>query len=180
VGGDHAVYVWSLRNLKGDLPAIAGLTVADRNGEVVVESVEPGNPASDKLPASSVIEEVGPEKGKLKAVKTPFGLVLAVRAMQVGDKAQLKLKGQAAPVLVTVGVSVGHRHPLMTLWVDPAERNGAHDWVGWTPAGPYDTNSPEGEARIGWVTATGDDTRPATFEGAKQHRDEFHRPDLVK
>lgn len=180
VGADHAVSVWSLRNLKGDLPALSGVTVADKNGEVIVESIEPGSASSEKLKVGNVIQEVGTEKGPLKAVKTPMAFLLAIRAMQVGDKAQLKLKDQAAPVLVSVGVSVGHRHPLVTLWIDPIARDKVHDWVGWTQAGPYDTNSPRGEARIGWVTATGNPAQPATFEGAQQHRDDYYKMNLLR
>jgi WD40 repeat protein len=178
VGADHSAYVWSLRNLKPDLPTLEGVVVSERAGEVVIESVQPGA----KLPVGSVIEEVGPEKGKGRPVKTVLDLLLVVRAMRVGDTAQLKLKGQANPVPVPVVAGVGDRQPLVTLWVDPIARRdakGVHDWVGWTRPGLYDTNSPEGEARIGWVTATGDDARPATFEGVRQHRGTFYKHNLL-
>lgn len=180
VGADTTAFVWSLRNLRGKLPALPGVTVSDRNGEVVIESIEPGSPALAVLETGKTIEAIGPEKGDLKAVKSPSALLLAVRGLRIGDKAQVKLKGQPAPVLVPVGASVGHRHPLLTVWVDPQERKGVHDWIGWTSAGPYDTSSEAAEARIGWVTATGNDNNPATFEGAKQHRGDFHKHDLLR
>jgi WD40 repeat protein len=179
VGGDQAIYTWSLRNLKADLPALSGVTVVDTKGEVVVESIEPGVPAMELLPVGSVIQAVGPEKGPLKPVQSALQYLLAIRQMSIGDKAQLQLKNRPAPVLVPVGTSVGHRHPLVTLWIDPNRENGLHNWVAWTEPGPYDTNSPQGEARIGWLTSTGNPAEPARYEGALQHRKEYYRFNLI-
>ena len=69
---------------------------------------------------------------------------------------------------------------MLTFWVDPVAKNGVHDWIGWTPAGPYDTNSLAAEARVGWLTATGDPTRPATFAAANQYRNLYYKKDFLR
>ncbi len=181
-GADHAVSVWSLRDLKRNLPAIEGITIVARGATVEIASVEPDSPARGKLATGDVVEAAGGEKGELKPIKTPLDFVLAIRGLRAGDTARLQVSrgGKAAVVAVPVGISVGHRHPLLTLWVDPVVKNGIHDWIGWTPAGPYDTNSLAAEARIGWLTATGDPTRPATYAAANQYRNLYYKKDFLR
>ena len=67
----------------------------------------------------------------------------------------MQVKGAAAPVVLPVGRGLSQRGPLFTLWADPAANpGGPRDWVGWSPAGPYDASSPAAEARIGWLSST--------------------------
>ena len=171
-GDDGTVAVWSLKDITRLLPSIEGLLVTERGGEVVVASVQPKSAADGKLKPDEVIESVADAKGVQKPVKTPLDFVLAVRALKVGDNAQVKAKNKAA-VAIAVGTATGFRYPLFTLWVNQAAKDGKHDWVGWTSSGPYDANGEAGEARIGWLTATGDPTQPVSFSGANQYRQLF-------
>ncbi len=178
-GDDGTVAVWSLKNLTRKIPAIEGVFVTDRAGEVVIASVRADSPAAGKLNAEDVIESISDPKGAQKAVKTALDFVSAVKALKIGDNAQIKVKGKAA-VAVPVGARIGFRHPLFTLWVDPLAKDGKHDWVGWTTSGPYDTSGEAGEARIGWVAATGDPARPVAFAGANQYRKAFYKFDIIR
>ena len=182
VGADHAVSVWSLRDLKRDLPAIEGVIVVARGETVEIASVELESPARGKLAAGDVVEAVGGEKGELKPIKTTLDFVLAVRGLRSGDTVRLQVSraGKAAVVALPVGIAIGHRHPLLTLWVDPVGKNDVHDWIGWTTAGPYDTNSLAAEARVGWLTATGDPARPATYAAANQYRNLYYKKDFLR
>src|SRR5262249_9811225 len=136
-GADQTVSVWSLRDLKRELPAIEGVTVVAREATVEIASVEPASPARGKLVVGEVVEAAGGEHGELKPIKSPLDFVLASRGLRPGDTARLQVNrgGKAVVVAVPVGVSIGHRHPLLSLWVDPIAKNGIHDWIGWTPAG---------------------------------------------
>ena len=178
-GDDGTVAVWSMKNVARTLPTIEGLLVTARGGEVVVVAVQPDGPANGKLKVDDAIESVADAKGVQKPVKTPIDFLLAVRALKVGDDAQVKVKGRAA-VAVAVGTAIGGRHPLFTLWVDPVPKGGKHDWVGWTTSGPYDANGEAAEGRIGWLTSTGDPARPVTFAGANQYRKLFYKRDFIR
>ncbi|MFM8274427.1 MAG: WD40 repeat domain-containing protein, partial [Gemmata sp.] len=181
-GDDGTVTVWSMKNVGKKISGIEGLLITPVGGEVVVESVRAGAPVAAKLAKGDVLESVAVGKGVPKAVKTTADFRDAVRAMNVGDEALIKVKGKAAPVAVVVGTHTGFRHPLFTLWVDPdpAPKDGKRDWVGWTTSGPYDANSEAAEARIGWLTATGDPARPTTFAGAVQYRKLFYKRDFLR
>ena len=178
-GDDGTVAVWSMKNVARTLPTIEGLLVTARGGEVVVVAVQPDGPANGKLKVDDVIESVADATGVQKPVTTPIDFLLAVRALKVGDDAQVKVKGRAA-VAVAVGTAIGGRHPLFTLWVDPVPKGGKHDWVGWTTSGPYDANGEAAEGRIGWLTSTGDPARPVTFAGANQYRKLFYKRDFIR
>jgi WD40 repeat protein len=178
-GDDGTVAVWSLKGVARRLPGVEGLIVTARGGEVVVSAVEANGPADGKLKADDVIESVADPKGVQKPVKTPLEFLLAVRALKPGDSAQVKVKGKPA-VAVAVGVAVGFRHPLVTLWVDPAAKGGKHDWVGWTAAGPYDASGEAAESRVGWLTATGDPARPVSFAPAAQYRKLYYKRDFIR
>jgi hypothetical protein len=181
VGEDRTVFVWSLRDLNRRVAVIDGVTVTTRGAEVVVASVDPASGSRGKLAEGDVIEKVGGAKGELQPVKTPFDVTLAVRGLPVGSEARVQVKGKAAPVVVPVGTAVGHRHPLLSLWVDPvADKNGRHNWIGWTESGPYDTNSQDAEKRIVWVTATGDPARPVAFAAANQYRVLYYKNDFLR
>ena len=181
VGADRVVSVWSLRNLRTPLPAVEGVTLYERGGELVVAAVEPTSPARDVLKAEAVIEAVGGEKSEPKAVKSYHEFLLAVREVGVGNAARVRLKGAAAAVAVPVGRGVGRRLPLFDLWVNPvANKDGTRDWIGWSAAGPYDANSLAAEARLGWLNATGNPAEPVRYAGADQYRRQYHKTDLIR
>jgi WD40 repeat protein len=181
VGADRVVSVWSLRNLRTPLAAVEGVTLYERGGELVVAAVEPTSPARDVLKPEAVIEAVGGEKGEPKAVKSYHEFLLAVREVGVGNTARVRLKGAAAAVAVPVGRGIGRRLPLFDLWVNPvANKDGTHDWIGWSAAGPYDANSLTAEARLGWLNATGNPAEPVRYAGADQYRRQYHKTDLIR
>ncbi|MCI0704811.1 MAG: hypothetical protein L0241_27450, partial [Planctomycetia bacterium] len=88
-GDDTTVAVWSLRNATKQ-PAIIGLLVTERDGSVVVASVQPDTPVAKLLTAGEVIEAVGGEKGDLKPVKTPLEFIRVVRSLKEKDNARIK------------------------------------------------------------------------------------------
>ncbi len=180
VGEDRTVYVWSLRELNRSFPVIEGLTVTMREAEVIVASIEPGSAARGKLEPGDVIEKVGKNIATLEAAKSASDFVLAVRTMPVTSNAIIQVKGKAQPVVVPVGTALGHRRPLFHVWVDPIAIDGRHDWISWTAAGPYDTSSANAEARIVWVTATGDPARPVTFAPVNQYRPLYYKKDFFR
>lgn len=181
VGADRVVSVWSLKNLRTPLAAVEGVTLYERGGELVVAAVEPTSPARDVLKAEAVIEAVGGETGEPKAVKTYHEFLLAVREVGVENTARVRVKGAAAAVAVPVGRGVGRRLPLFDLWVNPvANKDVTRDWIGWTAAGPYDANSLAAEARLGWLTATGNPVEPVRYAGADQYRRQYHKTDLIR
>ena len=179
-GEDGTVVVWSLKNLTRPLPTIEGMLVTDRGGEIIVTAVRPDSPANGKLNVNDVIESVADAKGVQKPVKTALEFRLLVRSLKVGGEAQVKVKNKAALAVVKVGTATGTRHPLFTLWVDPVAKNGKYDWVGWTSSGPYDAGTEAAEARIGWLTTTGDPTQPVAFAGANQYRKLFYWRDFIR
>jgi WD40 repeat protein len=180
-GDDGTIAVWSLKNVAVPQPAIEGMYVTTRGADVIVSSVRDDSPAAKKLAPNDVIESVVDGKGVARAVKEPFDFVQAVRTLKIGAEAQIKAKGKAA-VAVKVGTATGFRLPLFELWVDrvAAAGTGKHAWVGWTSSGPYDASGADGEARIGWLTATGDAKRPVTLVGAEQYRKLFYKPDFIR
>ena len=179
-GDDGTVAVWALKNVTRKVPTIEGLLVSERDGAVVVAFVQPDSPAAGKLKAGDVIESVADAKGAQKPVKAPLDFTTVIRGLKVGDSTQIKAKGQPA-VAVAVGTALGFRHPLFALWVDPRpDKDGKHDWVGWTSSGPYDANGETAEARIGWLTATGNPARPVTFAPAEQYRKLYYKRDFIR
>jgi len=180
VGADRTVAVWSLKALAAPFPAVEGITLVERDGKLAVAGVAPTSPARAALKPGDVVEAVGGEKGALRPVTTYRDFLLAVREVPVGGTARVKVAG-AAPAAVPVGRGVGHRHPLFELWVNPvANADGGRDWIGWTPAGPYDANSPAAEARLGWLTATGNPAEPVVFAGADQYRRLYYKTGFLR
>jgi WD40 repeat protein len=177
-GDDGTVTVWSLKGFTRVIPAVQDVMVTTRDGVVVVSAAPP----KGSLKPDDVIESVANAKGVQQAVKTPWDFVATVRSLKPGDNAKVKVKRAKDPVEMPVGVAVGMRHPLVTLWVDPVAnaKDGARDWIGWTALGPYDTNAERAEEHIGWITATGDPARPVSYTPAMQHRKTNYKPDFIR
>ncbi|MBM3982522.1 MAG: hypothetical protein FJ304_20075 [Planctomycetes bacterium] len=175
-GDDGTAFVWAVRNAARPLPTVEGLFLVERAGKVVVATTGAG-----PLARGDVIESVADAKGLQRAVKTPLDFVLTVRELKIGAEAQVKVANKAAPVAVKVGTGTAFRYPLFAAWVDPApNKGGTHDWVAWTPSGPYDANGPTAEARIGWQTSTGDPARPVELATANEYRKLYYKRDFIK
>lgn len=181
VGGDRTVTVWSLADLDKETGAIEGLRVTDNGTEVKVLTVAADSPAETrKIVAGDVIEGFAAANGKVDPVRTAAEFVWAIRSRRVGGTAAIRVKGKAEALNLPVGRGLEQRDPLFTLWLNPFGKAVNPDWVGWSPAGPYDASSPAAEARIGWLSNTGDPARPAAFDGADQHRKTYYRKDVLR
>ena len=56
-----------------------------------------------------------------------------------------------------------------------------HEWIGWTPGGPFDRSSDNADALIGWHVNTGKPEHPVTFDNAREDKGKkFYKPDLLK
>jgi WD40 repeat protein len=175
VAEDQTICLWSLNGLDQVNGEIQGLEVADAEGKVVVRGLESGSPAASQLAKGDVITAVGIPDGKAKAVKSALEYFLAVAVRRPGDKVSLEIANKAA-VTLPVGEGIGQRLPLVTLFLTETAR----DWVGWSPAGPYDVSGPRAEERLGWHTNTGKPEAPTTFADADAYRKEYHRKNLLK
>jgi hypothetical protein len=56
---------------------------------------------------------------------------------------------------------------------------GGPGWVGWSPGGPYDASGDAAEARIGWLTNTGNPAAPVEFVAAGEHRKQYYRRGIL-
>lgn len=177
VGDDPTVSVWSLKDLDKQVGAITGVELIDRGEGPVVAAVEPGVKG---LKPGDRLDGVGGEKGDLTAVKSLPELLWNVRARAVGSTVGVRVAGNPGRVLLPVGRGVEQRNPLFTLWIGPGAKPTERAWVGWSPHGPYDASSPAAEARIGWVTMTGDPAAHVTFAGAGQYRKTYYRKDVLR
>lgn len=174
VGADRAAYVWSLKEVDRGISTVEGLVLTDRGKDVIVAAVGPGIPG---LAVGDVIEAVGVPKGKLAPVASALAFRAAVMARPVGSSIAVQVKGKS--IVLPIRAAVGQRGPLFALWVEPAAK-GEGEWVGWAPNGLYDANSEAAEARVGWLSATGDKADPVSFAGVGQYRKRFRRPGLLK
>jgi WD40 repeat protein len=172
VAADGTVRVWSLTDLDRQPGVIDGLILAERGGALVVDT-----PLGRLLAAGDMIEAAG-GGDKPTPVKTvaEFARAWWAAPVEVGGTFPVRVRGRNQPVALPVVAGAEARKPLFTLWVDADRR----DWVGWSPAGPYDASGPAAEARIGWLTNTGNPAAPATFAAAAEYRDTYFRKDLLK
>ena len=184
VGDDPVASVWSIKDLDKQVGFLEGVEFVDRGEGPVVTAIDPrvkGIP--EGLKVGDIVEAVGGEKGELAAIKSLPGLFWDVRSRPVGGKVGVRVKGNANRLLLPVGHGVEQRNPLFSLWIAPpgnGARPGEREWVGWSPHGPYDASSPVAEAKIGWVTMTGDPANPVTYAGADQYRKTYYRKDVLR
>ena len=180
VGGDRTVSVWSLLDLDKQVGAVEGLqspTTGRKSRPVRGRRRAGGDPG---LAVGDVIEGFARAAGKLDPVRSAVEFAWAVRARPVGGTVSVRVKGKPKPIDLPVGRGVEQRGPLFSPVAGPAGKAGDPDWVGWSPTGPYDASSPAAEARIGWLTATGDPAAPTAFAGADQYRKTYYRKDVLR
>lgn len=170
--GSRTAVVWSLKKLDQFSGAVDGLELADAGEGIRVTAT----PDRDKLPVGAILEAIGGEDGKLTPVKTSAEFLWVLRSRAVGGTVGIGVKGNANRVVLPVGRGIEQHGPLFSLWIGA---NGT-DWVGWNPNGPYDANALASEARIGWLTNTGDPAAPTTFAGADQYRKTYYRKDVLR
>lgn len=175
VAADGTACVWSLKDLDREPGTVDGLDLVERDGVVAVETVAP--PLGRLLAPGDVIEAVG-GGAKPDPVRTVADFVWRAAAVAPGGTLPVRVRGKNAAVVLPVTRGVDERKPLFTLWVGPPAAGG-RDWVGWSPAGPYDASGSAAEAAIGWLTNTGDPKAPVTFAGADEYRDTYYRKGLL-
>jgi WD40 repeat protein len=177
VGEDQVVCIWSLTELDGASGRIAGLVIGDEDGKAVVRGVEPGSTATGKLVPGDVVEAVGPAGGELRVLKSAPEFYWAVHAQKPNDMVELRVAGKGKVVLA-VSQGMDQRKPLFTLAV--LKRDKEIDWVGYSPAGPYDASGEPAEARLGWHSNTGDAKKPVEYAPVGDYRKDYYRTQILK
>ena len=178
VGEDQTVCVWGLADLDRAVGQVPGLGVDDEANEVVVRRVEPGSPAAKaELAEGNVLEKLGAAAGAAKPVESAAGFLLAVSARQPGDQVEVTVRGKGA-VKLPVTRGVDGRGPLFSLLL--LRTRGLPEWVGWSPAGPYDVSGPAAEEHLGWHTNTNDPTAPVSYAAAREYRKDYYREGILR
>jgi WD40 repeat protein len=182
VADDQTVCVWSLADIDSKVGEVPGLAVGDeedkKGNKVVVLGVEPGSPAAKaKLAAGDVLEKVGAPGGEAKPLKNAASFLLAVAARRPGDEVEVTIAGKGA-VKLPVDRGVDARKPLFSLFLLRTKK--LPEWVGWSPAGPYDCSSAAAEAHLGWHTNTGDAAAPVSFVAARGFRKDYYREGILR
>jgi WD40 repeat protein len=178
VADDQMLCVWSLADLDREVGQVPGLGVADEAQKVMVESMEPGSVAAKAgLAKGDVLENVGVPGGEMKPIKDAAGFLLAVSARRPGDQIEVAVSGKGA-IKLAVERGVDERKPLFSLFL--LRTRGLPEWVGWSPAGPYDFSGPAAEAHLGWQTNTGDPAAPVSYAAARAYRKDYYRQDILR
>jgi hypothetical protein len=173
VAEDQTVCVWGLADLDRAVGQVPGLHVDDEAKQVVVRRVEPGSPATKAgLAEGDVLEKLG----EAKPVESAAGFQLAVSARRPGDQVAVTVRGKGV-VKLPVGRGVDGRGPLFSLLLLRTGRLPA--WVGWSPAGPYDSSGPGAEEHLGWHTNTNDPAAPVSYAAAGEYRKDYYREGLL-
>jgi WD40 repeat protein len=176
VAEDQTLCVWSLADLTRAVGQVPGLEIGEDGNKVVVRRVEPGSPGAKVLAAGDVLEKVGVPGGEAKPVQDAAGFLLAVAARRPGDEIEVSVAGKGA-VKLPVERGVDERKPLFSLHL--LRGRPLPEWIGWSPAGPYDFSSPAAEAYLGWHTNTGDPAAPVAFAAASEYRKDYFRQGIL-
>jgi WD40 repeat protein len=178
VAHDQTVCVWGLADLDKAVGAVGGLVVADKGkDQAVVLRIEPGSAAAGTaLAEGDVLEGVG-APGSVKPVKNATDFDLAVSTRRPGEQVEIAVAGKGA-LKLPVERGVDERKPLFSLFM--TKTNGLPEWVGWSPAGPYDYSNPEAEKHLGWHTNTGDPAAPVSFAPASAYRKDYFREGILR
>jgi WD40 repeat protein len=179
VADDHTVCVWSLADLDRAIGQLPGLGVADGDQKkVVVRRIEPDSAAAKtNLAEGDVLATLAALDGKAQPVKDAAGFLLAISARRPGDEVEVTVAGKGG-VKLKIERGVDERKPLFSLFL---LRNGGQlDWVGWSPAGPYDYSSPKAEAHLGWHTNTGDPAAPVSYVAARDYQKDYYREGILR
>ena len=187
VGHDEQITVWSLKSLSREIGAIEGLQLREAAGQLEVVSVEQAADAVKAvLKPGDRVTAVATVGGKAEPVRTIAEFVWAIRSRPIGSRVALTLAGRppGAPAIVPVGRGLEQDGPLLSLWLSPGKPdvagNAGGQWVGWSPGGPYDASSPQAEAKIGWISNTGDPASPVRFAPVQQYRRDYFKPEILQ
>jgi hypothetical protein len=173
VADDQTVCVWTLADVRQTIGQLRGLTVSASDERVIVRRVNADGPAG--LAAGDVIETLGSGEGA-KSIKSAADFLLAVAGRKPGDRLDVGVRGKGA-VRLAIERGVDERKPLFSLLL--LRTGAAPEWIGWSPAGPYDFSNPAAEARLGWHTNTGDAAAPVSYVAARTHSARYFREGIL-
>jgi WD40 repeat protein len=182
---DQTVCVWSLTNLHkllGKYGLVPGLAVVEgKKGELLVGQVEADTPAREKLKPGEVIEGIG-EGQEARHPASLLEFYEAVAALRPGETVTLSVRGEQSvrTVRLPVGQQVDERKPLLSLFVTAGSKPGEREWIGWHPAGPYESSGARADRHLGWHTNTGNAAAPTSFALASEYRKQYYREGLLK
>jgi WD40 repeat protein len=175
---DRTVCVWSLTDLdrtlgrKGGLP---WLRLKREPNKVVVGAVKNGSPLREGDVLEAILEKEVP-----RPLTSQKDLFAALEQTRPGQTLRVQVQGSPRPIDLRVSQAADERKPLLSVFVAAGTRDGTWDWVGWHPAGPYESSGVEAERHLGWHFNTGNAEAPTRFALADQYRKTYYRADLVK
>lgn len=179
VADDQTVSIWSLADINNTYGQAPGFWAEDRAKQgIVVRRVDPGSGAANaKLAVGDVIEKITVAGGEAKPVKDTASLYLAFSVRKPGETIEVTVAGKGV-LKMPVERGVDERKPLFSFLM---LRNAKlPEWIGWSPAGPYDCSGPTAEARLGWHTNTGDKAAPVSYVAARVHRKDYYREGILR
>jgi WD40 repeat protein len=178
VAEDQTVCVWSLTDLDKPVGQLAGLGVADKDGKAVVHYIAVGSAAARAgLAVNDIVESIGSAGGERRPITSAADFLLAVSSRRPDDRVDLTIQGKKKPITLAIERGVGGWKPLFSLFL--LRNENPTEWIGWSPAGPYDASSDTAEACVGWHTNTGNAAAPVEFVRAGEHREEYYRHGIL-
>ncbi|HEY1859457.1 MAG TPA: hypothetical protein VGG61_03840 [Gemmataceae bacterium] len=178
VGEDQTACVWGLTDLDKSVGQITGLGVSDVNGKAVVHFVADGSAAARAgLAKNEVLEAIGSVGGDLKPVGSAADFLFAIASRRPDERLNVKVQSKEKLISIPLERGVSGWKPLFSLFL--LHGHAGTEWIGWSPAGPYDASSDAAEACVGWHTNTGDPATPVAFVKAGEHRQEYYRRGIL-
>jgi WD40 repeat protein len=192
VGNDQTVCIWSLSDLQeslGHLGQIAGLSVRENQGKLVISDLEDSSlvPENRKeignkqVHPDDIIEGVL-DKGQLKKMATAQDFYFWLASHAPAQKVTLRV-AERGNVDFVVSQGIDERKPLFSLFfaknADAKIRQ--WDWLGWSPVGPFDSSDRKVERLVGWHQNLGDsENRRVQFSHVEEFRKDNFKPGILK
>jgi WD40 repeat protein len=181
---DCTVCVWSLLDLDevvGQRGAPDGFGVLDTGGKIVVNAVDPSEPAGMTLQMGDALRAVAfEEKGEGQKIESPRALAEALWRVRPGRAYWLDVEraGAAARVRLETVQGADTRKPLLTLLTSRLGTD-SPEWIAWTTSGFYDRRGRAIESAVGWHFNP--DRLAASIKvGALKDYDRFREPALLE
>lgn len=182
---DQIVCVWSLTDLNETLDVLGGLrgiAFKEQGRDLIVAHTDKESAAARAVPEGATLEALL-DAGKTLRFTSARELYYQISLLRPGRDVTLRLvlsEGGKRDVTVKVDQGADERKPLANLFVTRMDRAGEHDWIGWSPNGPYDASTPRAERYLGWHFNTGKPDAPTAFARADQYRKEYQRPGILQ
>ncbi|MBL8796268.1 MAG: hypothetical protein JNM56_20380, partial [Planctomycetia bacterium] len=188
---DQMTCVWSVTDLdfiRGRKGMPRGLVFEnqERAGGLLLAQLD-GNELSaanrERLKKAGVQEgdivEGAVVQGKLKPAGSLREFYDGIVTIAPGKPVTLRVR-KRGDVELLMGPVVSEHKPLFSVFVTRGEQAEGRHWIGWSPVGPYDASGRDAERLLGWHKNTGEAQRPASFALAQEHREQNHKPDILK